>query len=43
MDAKEMKATLKLARDAIRAQEYKETLKHCKVCVSPSCVDTCSC
>ncbi|KAI0208166.1 Tetratricopeptide repeat protein 37 [Lamellibrachia satsuma] len=30
MDAKEMKAALKMARDAIRAKEYKETLKHCK-------------
>ena len=34
MDGKELKATLKLARDAIRAKEYKETLKHCKVCFS---------
>ncbi|KAK2166757.1 hypothetical protein NP493_1303g00025 [Ridgeia piscesae] len=30
MEGKELKATLKLARDAIRAKEYKETLKHCK-------------
>ena len=41
MDAREMKAMLKLARDAIRGQEYKETLKHCKVCVYPSSGETC--
>ena len=43
MDAKEMKATLKLARDAIRAQEYKETLKHCKVRFYPSSAEMCNC
>ncbi|XP_033749913.1 LOW QUALITY PROTEIN: tetratricopeptide repeat protein 37-like [Pecten maximus] len=30
MDSKEVKATLKNAREAIRNKEYKEALKHCK-------------
>ena len=29
--SKEVKAALKAARDAIRQQEWKEALKHCKV------------
>jgi hypothetical protein len=29
--SKEVKASLKAARDAIRQQEWKEALKHCKV------------
>jgi superkiller protein 3 len=28
--SKEVKASLKAARDAIRQQEWKEALKHCK-------------
>jgi flagellin-specific chaperone FliS len=32
MDPKELKVALKNARDAIRQKEYKEALKHCKVC-----------
>lgn len=32
MSSKEVKAALKSAREAIKNKEYKEALKHCKVC-----------
>lgn len=33
MDAKEIKSTLKAAREAIRQKEFKEALRNCKVCM----------
>ena len=33
MDSKEIKATLKNAREAIRVKDYKEALRQCKVSV----------